>query len=108
MNESNQQIESYEKKTARTRVEHVEIQRESVDIELIDEVFIYGPPLVSVRDASTSDFLTKQLYRRIVTSITEREEFIEKAGDILPEFDRRTNPMWIGKLYDAGCRFVEE
>lgn len=47
-------------------------------------------------------------YRRIETPITEREEFIEKVGDILPVFDKRTNPMWAGKLYDAGCRFVGE
>lgn len=52
--------------------------------------------------------LEYSLYRRIETPITDREEFIERAGDILPEFDKRTNPMWAGKLYDAGCRFVGE
>lgn len=50
----------------------------------------------------------KALYRRIEIPITERDEFIEKVGDILPVFDKRTNPMWAGKLYDAGCRFVGE
>ena len=44
----------------------------------------------------------EKLYRRIETEISERDEFIEAVSEILPEFDKRTTPLWIGKLYDSG------
>lgn len=42
------------------------------------------------------------LHERIETPMTERELFVEAAGDALPSFDKRTAPLWAGKLYDSG------
>ena len=41
-------------------------------------------------------------YRKVETEIDERQEFIEAVSEILPEYDKRTMPLWIGKLYDSG------
>lgn len=43
-----------------------------------------------------------RLLRRIETEITERDEFIEAMSAILPVFDKRTIPSWIGRIYDSG------
>jgi hypothetical protein len=65
-------------KPKRTKVEFVPIMKESVEAEMLDEVFIDDAGEVSIRDASVAEFLCKNLYRRIETEITERDEFIEQ------------------------------
>jgi len=47
-------------------------------------------------------FLSGNIYRRIETEITERDKFVEAVSKILPEYDKRTMPLWIGKLFDSG------
>lgn len=42
------------------------------------------------------------IYRKVETEIDERQEFIDAVSKILPEYDKRTMPLWIGKLYDSG------
>lgn len=46
-------------------------------------------------------------HKKSLTPIDERQEFIEAMCEAVPEFDRRTAPMWMGKLYDAGFRKPE-
>lgn len=98
------------------RVEYEKVSKDTISIEdlmreLLDGVHFYNGehcgghyPIQTVlrKYIERSD----SLYRRIEKPVDLREEFIEKVGDILPVFDKRTNPMWAGKLYDAGCRFV--
>lgn len=102
-------------KPTRTKVEYVKVTESIFDLK--DEFergelhYTFGDEewFVFNDEPSLLDgFKEKNIYRRIETPITERDEFIEKVGDILPVFDKRTNPMWAGKLYDAGCRFMEE
>ena len=39
---------------------------------------------------------------KVETEIDERQEFIEAVSEALPEYDKRTMPLWIGRLYDSG------
>lgn len=99
----------------RTKVEYVRVTESIFDLK--DELhrgelyYTFGDEewfTFNDEPSLVAGFKEKNIYRRIETPITERDEFIEKVGDIQQVFDKRTNPMWAGRLYDAGCRFVGE
>lgn len=103
------------KTPTRTKVEYVRVTESIFDLK--DELhrgelyYTFGDEewfTFNDEPSLVAGFKEKNIYRRIETPITEREEFIEKVGDVQPVFDKRTNPMWTGILYDAGCRFVGE
>lgn len=103
-----------EDKPKRTKVEYVKVEvsiNEIAKLMIDGEVFYsknggdkfdwrlnaFGKNNIALSELNGFDF-----HRRIETEIDERQEFIEAMSAILPEFDKRTIPLWIGRLYDSG------
>ena len=114
-------IELYKPKPAikpRTKAEYVKVDMKPKEIFMAmlngEEFYVFKTDLVHFdgeqfwRHASECKsritFINHEheIYRRIETEISERQEFIEAVSEILPEFDKRTIQPWIGKLYDSG------
>ena len=103
----------------RTKVEYVEcdFSREWEAVKYYNEVgelfvFDLNGSYTNVNDIAGAwyEVVCKnytRLYRRIEIPITEREEFVEKACDSIRTSAQEDIDI-IGKLYDAGCRFVGE
>lgn len=99
-----------EEKKQRTKVEYVKVTDSIFDLR---PDFYAGELFSKVNHArdysaiSNTQTLAQALhqkccYRRIETPITEREAFIEAGIELSEE----VNPYFLGKMFDAGCRFV--
>lgn len=97
-------------KPTRTKVEYVKCEFEKLSdlvlyIESEEMLYTKGCNWCEVggmHDAIRRYGLSQPLYRRAEVEISERDLFIEEIGKLVPEFDKRTNKMWIGKIYDSG------
>lgn len=106
-----------EPKPPRSKVEYVKVEDSIWDLrpdfeagELYVQLLGNSDEYRAIEEESTliDEMRDDNVYRRIETQITERDEFIDRAV-ALDEFSKGlTFQGFIGKLYDAGCRFLGE
>ena len=104
----------YRKVPTRTKVEYVCIVDSLWNLQGYFEKGDLYMPVDSedfrqiTRDTEFAEhFLAESLYRRIETPITEREEFIKEACRLIRTSAQEDIDI-LGKMFDAGCRFVGE
>ena len=90
----------------RTKVEFVKVEDSIWHLESsfrLGELFAFDGNRDYVQIETEGDFTlshsSDNLYRRIETEIDERQEFIDAMS-------RYAKPSVLGKMFDAGCRFV--
>lgn len=98
-----------QQKPTRTKVEYVKVNKSIFDLkEEFDRGRLFHNECVIRSATALAECYAKdEIYRRIETPITDRDEFIEKV--MIDHFNKSglTSEI-VGEMFDAGCRFVGE
>ncbi|AUR89595.1 coil containing protein [Vibrio phage 1.127.O._10N.286.52.E12] len=105
-----------EEKPKRVKVSYVKV-KDTGFFDLKDEfqgrAIFFNQSVVSEPDYVTAmdiielshHYMQKNLYRRVEKEIDERQEFIERAEELIDI--SKIAEYSLGKMYDAGCRFAD-
>ena len=90
----------------KTRAEYVKVTDSIFDLRAdfeAGELYSnHGHYQINMIDNLADCLMAGNVCRRVEIEISERDLFIEEMGNLIPGFDKRTNNIWIGKIYDSG------